>query len=286
MTMLRTMNYKLRTKHGLTLTEMTVVIASIVLLAAIGLPAVRVFIHSFESESGTKNMISAALSLARATAAEKQHYAGIRFQQDLSGSQYMVFIVHDFEKTGLNSGFRALEGLKPIKLPDSIGVMDLTVRTNHGTHWTAAEDLTCEPLKMSYLDDANPLNLGPDGKNKYVTDTCGFSIIFSLSGKMVIHDVRVRNRDGIYQPNNGGPANKRSIDDIFNSEYNIKNYGVGLFVQDDYAELGLGAESSRNSFIVYDKSQFNKLNASGRFNYLISLKPIYINPYTGTVISE
>ena len=272
-------------QSGLTLTEMTVVVASIALLVVIGLPAIRAFFRSFETEAGAKNMISAALASARAMAAEKQHYAGIRFQQDLSGSQYMVFIVHDFEKTGLNSGFRAIEGLKPIKLPDSIGVMDLTVRTNHGTHWTAAEDLTCEPLKMSYLDDANPLNLGPDGKNKYVTDTCGFSIIFSLSGKMVIHDVRVRNRDGIYQPNNS-VVGKVSMDDIFNSPINIIDNKTGMFIQDDYAELGLGAESSRNSFIIYDKSQFNKLNANGRFNYLISLKPIYINPYTGTVISE
>jgi len=281
------MNYKLRTKHGLTLTEMTLVIASIALLVAIGLPAIRAFFNSFETESSAKSAISSALASARAMAAEKQQYGyvGIRFQQDLAGSQYMVFIAHDFERTGLNPGFRAIEGLKPIKLLGNVGVMDLTVRTNHGTNWTSAEDPTCEPLKVAYLDDKNPANLGPDGRNKYVTDTCGFSIVFSRSGRLVIRDVRVRNRDGIYQPDNA-VATKTSMDDVFNSERNIINYGVGLLVQDDYAELGLGAEPSRNSFVIYDKTRFNRGNALERFNYISSLEPVYINPYTGTIISS
>ena len=271
-------------QSGLTLTEMAVVIATIALLAAFGLPAVRMLLESFESGSGAKSMISAALSSARAIAAKEQHYAGVRFQQDLAGNQYMVFIVHDFNKTGLNPGFRVVAGLKPIKLPENLGVMDLVVRINHGTHWTDAEDPRDEPLKVDYLDDTSPLNLGPDQRNKYITDTSSFSIVFSPSGKLVMRDVRVRNRDGIYQPDNG-VSGKVSMDDIFNSERNIRNYNVGLFIQDDYAEFGLGAESSRSRFIIYDKTQFDKLDARGRFNYLNSLEVIYINPYTGTIIT-
>ena len=98
-----------------------------------------------------------------------------------------------------------------------------------------------------------------------------------------MRDVRVRNRDGIYQPDNG-IANKASMDSIFNSPQNITTNVVGKFIQDDYAELGLGAESSRNSFVIYDKIRFDKLNAIERFNYLSSLEPVFINPYTGTII--
>ena len=90
----------MRTKteqSGFSLTEMVVVIAAMTILVAFGLPAVRALLHSFESQSGTKSTISAALATARAIAAKEQHYAGIRFQQDLDGNQYMVFIIHDFQ---------------------------------------------------------------------------------------------------------------------------------------------------------------------------------------------
>ena len=278
------MSDKAGTKRGLTLTEMTVVIAIISLLAAFGLPAMRVVLKSFESRTGGKSMISAALSSARAIAAKEQRYAGIRFQEDSAGKQYMVFIVHDFERTGLSPGFRAVEGLKPIKLPESLGVMDLIFRANHGTHWTAAEDALGQPLSVDFLDDTHPRNSGPDGKNRNITDTSSFSIVFSPSGKLIMRVVRVRNRDGIYQPNNG-IAGKISMDSIFNSVENITNHGIGTFVQDDYAELGLGAESSRNRFVIYDKMRFDTLDARERFNYLSSLELIYINPYTGRIIS-
>ncbi|MBL7143315.1 MAG: prepilin-type N-terminal cleavage/methylation domain-containing protein [Phycisphaerae bacterium] len=278
------MNYKPQTKTGFTLTEMVVVLATMSLLVAFGLPVMRMIRESFESKTGGKSMISAALSSARAIAAKEQHYAGIRFQRDSAGNQYMIFIIHDFEKTGLNPGFRAVQNLKPTKLPDSMGVMDSMVRINHGTNWTDAEKILDEPLNAAYFDNTNPQNLGPDQKNRYITDTSSFSIVFSPNGKLIMHNVRVRNRDGIYQPDNGRP-NKISMDSIFNSPQNITTHGVGKFIQDDYAELGLGAESSRNSFVIYDKIRFDKLNAIEKFNYLSSLEPVYINPYTGTIIS-
>lgn len=278
------MNYKPQTKTGFTLTEMVVVLATMSLLVAFGLPVMRMIRESFESKTGGKSMISAALSSARAIAAKEQHYAGIRFQRDSAGNQYMIFIIHDFEKTGLNPGFRAVQNLKPTKLPDSMGVMDSMVRINHGTNWTDAEKILDEPLNAAYFDNTNPQNLGPDQKNRYITDTSSFSIVFSPNGKLIMHNVRVRNRDGIYQPDNGLP-NKISMDSIFNSPQNITTHGVGKFIQDDYAELGLGAESSRNSFVIYDKIRFDKLNAIEKFNYLSSLEPVYINPYTGTIIS-
>ena len=276
-------------QSGLTLTEMTVVIAVIALLVRLGLPAVRTLFNSFESQSGARAMISAAMASARAIAAKEQRYAGVRFQKDLDGNQYMVFIVHDPARkpygTNLTNGFRAVEGVEPIKLPDSLGVMDLMVRINHNPGDYPARDTDDEQLKVEYLDDTNPLNLGPDGKNKYITDTCSFSILFSPSGKMVIHNVRVRNRDEIYQPDNSNPL-KISMDDIFNSPANMTNYGVGMFVQDDYAEFGLGEESSRSRFVIYDRTLFDKMNKVEGFDYLYGLEVIHINPYTGTMIEK
>ena len=260
---------------------MTVVIASIVLLAAIGLPAVRVFIHSFESESGTKSMISAAFASARAMAAEKHCYVGIRFQKaynlnapdpldPLTAPQYMIFIVHDPASepngTGLANGFRAVEGLKPIKLPDSVGVMDLRLRTNPDPKY--ADDVPID--KDTQIDQPSELR-----------DTTTFSIVFSPSGKLVTHEVRIRNKNG--------RVNDSSNDDVFNTAFNVETKKIAMFHQDDYPAMGLGQEYSRLSFIIYDAKKFKqvydrKQAYSGYLNTLLS-KAIYINPYTGTIIS-
>jgi type II secretory pathway pseudopilin PulG len=268
-----------RRQSGLTLAEMTVVIAIAALMVALTIPAANMLLNSFESESGAKSMISAALSSARAIAAKNQRYAGIRFQKRydpnnniLDTSQYIIFIVQD--PNIMAFGFKAVEGIQPIKLPDSIGVMDLRVRLNHGTNWQADHDTSDEPIQQTYLD--NPI---------YLNDTTAFSVVFSPSGKMVIHEVQVRNRNGIYQPNNSNPS-KVSSDDIFNSPSNITNYQVGMFVQDDYSPNGFGAEFSRNNFVIYDNRQFKQMNNAQRYNYLSGLKAVFINPYTGTIINE
>jgi len=271
------------TNKGLTLMEMTVVIAVMALLAVFGLPAIRALINSFESEAGAKAMISAALASARAIAAKEHHYAGIRFQKlydpndpdPLNAPQYMIFIVLEepSKMGGLTIGFRAVEGIKSIKLPDSFGVMDLMVRTNHGTTHQAAEDPDDQSIDTDSLIDGS----------EELRDTTSFSIIFSPFGKLVIQNVRVRNRDGDYRPINPDD----SMDDIFNSPVNIDIHNTGMFVQDDYAHLGLGEEPSRRSFIIYDKSEFDKVNENRRWSdYLKDLEVNYINPYTGTMIKK
>ena len=259
-------------QSGLTLPEMVVVIATIALLVGFGLPAIRALMNSFETQSGAKTLISTALASARAIAAKEQHYAGVRFQQDSAGIQYMVFIVHDFGKTGLAPGFRAVEGVKPIKLPETVSVVDMVYNP----------DLLTPPGDGIVDNDIEMNNVN------VLMDTMTFSIIFSPSGKLVIHDVRVRNRDGIYEPDNGNP-DKFSMDNIFNSPLNINNYGVGMFIQDDYPAMGLGAELSRNSFvIIYEKDKFEQARKKGAAwsGYLAQMAQdrIYINPYTGTMI--
>jgi prepilin-type N-terminal cleavage/methylation domain-containing protein len=257
---------------GLTLTEMVVVVSIIAVFTVLGLPAIRAFVRSVESGSSARAMISGALSSARAIAAKQQRYAGVRFQnkyqQDGKGCQYMIFIVQDPEIMAY--GFRAVEGLQPIKLPDSVGVMDLRIRTNLSDAGNPAD----QPIDIdSKIDDPEELR-----------DTTTFSIVFSPSGKLVIHDVRVRNRNGKANNDNS------SKDDIFNTKFNVEDEKIAMFYQDDYADLGLGQEPSRNSFIIYDKTVFEKLDPDSRYDdYLKELaakEVIYINPYTGTMINK
>ncbi len=261
-------------QSGLTLPELIVAIATIALLVGFGLPAIRALMNSFETQSGAKTLISTALASARAIAAKEQHYAGVRFQQDSAGNQYMVFIVHEEPRKmgGLTIGFRAIKGVKPIKLPEKVAIVDLAYNSG-----------LLNPSGNGIVDNDIELN-----DENVLTDTMTFSIIFSPAGKLVIHDVRVRNRDGIYLPDNGA-ADKVSMDDIFNSPVNINNYGVGVFIQDDYPAIGLDAELSRNSFvIIYEKDKFEQARGMGRAwsdcLAQIAAKRIYINPYTGTMI--
>ena len=231
------MNYELRTNKGLTLTEMTVVVAVAAMLTALSMPAVRTFFSSMATSGDTRALISASLASARAIAAKEQRYAGIRFQKaydpkgPLYAPQYMIFIVHDYDKTGLANGFRAVEGIQPIKLSDDVGVIDA------GTA----------------ISDPNTL-----------INATTFSIVFSPSGKLVIHPVRARNRDG--------QTGTLSQDDIFNTKANV-DAGIGMFYQDDPAS-GLYQESSRSNFVIYEKGKLNQL------------KQVYINPYTGTIVDN
>jgi hypothetical protein len=275
-------------QSGVTFMEMTVVIAVVALLVGISIPAVRALRGSFESEGGTKVMINAALSAARAIAAKEHNYAGVRFQtkyeQGNKASQYMVFIIHDFDNTGLKWGFRAVEGMEPIKLPDSIGVMDLRVRTDHRDNQWGAEESDDEAITMDYLDDTIAENIQISGTNRNIQDSSTFSIVFSPSGKIVIHDVRVRNRDGIYRPN---PLTKITKDDVFNGSEVVISHKNALLIQDDYANLGLGQEPSRRSFVIYDKNRFSQLlTAQQRYDYLMSLDVVYLNPHTGHMIKN
>lgn len=230
--------------------EMAVIIATIALLVALGLPAVRALVKSFETESSAKGMISMALASARAIAAKEQRYAGIRFQYRYQGTekaaQYMTFIVQDANLDDAFSisrsfnvayGFRAVKGLKPLKLPETVGVMEVV---------------------------RNPTEIDED---KEVIDKATFSVVFSSTGKLVIHDVQVlrRNPDDRVFNDPDCPAKPMFKDDFDNGPSFHK-------------------EASQSSFVIYDKTQFDKLAPGERFNYLRTLEVVYINPYTGTII--
>jgi Tfp pilus assembly protein PilE len=250
-------------QSGVTLAELTVVMAAVVVLAALSLPAVRAVMRSFESGSSTRAMISAALASARAIAAKEQSYVGIRFQKaynpdnpdPLKAPQYMIFIIHDKEATDLAYGFRAIEGLKPMKLPDSVGVMD----------WTMIQ----EAQEVSDPDVWEP------SVDEEVTDLTAFSIVFSPAGKLVTQDVRV--------------AAASATDDVFNTLSRITDPDnpAGIFVEDNAEWPTLVQEPSGKSFIIYDRREFAQAYKRGRgySDYLIRLAPIYINPYMGTLIS-
>jgi type II secretory pathway pseudopilin PulG len=281
------MSRRARRTTGLTLIEMTLVIATMALLVGFAVPAVRALRKSFQTQNGVRSMVEAALSSARAMAMSRQNYVGVRFQKLcvadsptdplnnlLNAPQYMIFIMHDEPaKSNLANGFRAVDGMAPIKLPETMGVMDLTGISKD-------MDATTGILYLGQLSNATT-----------------FSIIFSPSGKVIVHPVRVRNRNGIYRPNNAAGPLQTSNDDIFNSIENICGARRGMFLQDDYPwkgtagtlEMGLDEENSRTGFVIYELDSLRAAYTSQTpwSGYLSRLVPemLYVSPYTGNLIA-
>jgi prepilin-type N-terminal cleavage/methylation domain-containing protein len=282
-------------KTGFTLTELLVVMTIMLMLAVVAIPAAREILKSFESASNMRTVIDAALCNARAIAAREQCYAGVRFQHDLKGRQYMIFIVHDpaaaprqinlnrdpyVTGTGLTNGFRALEGRKPISLPENTGVMDLKVKTDYTV---PTPIITERDVEVVGNDAASDMNIDETAE---LMDTTTFSIVFSPAGKLVVHDVRVRNRTGRIDSDSDVGNFLYNPDDVFNTKGNVEN-GDAMFYQDDYVRFGLVEESSRNCFVLYDKREFDKVPVDKRWSeYLRGLDVIYINPHTGEIVNK
>lgn len=262
-------------QSALTLVEMLAVLAILSILFVIGLPAAKKILESFDSSANVRSVISAALGNARSVAMSEGVWAGLRFQQDKLGNQYMILIRYDYDATGLASGFRAVESRKPMKLPESIGVMDL--------YWYNSTKSREEPIADDSILD--PSKQGAVA----ITNTTTFSIIFSKEGRLVTHDVQVMVRDIRFVP--PPPMNyEPSQDDVFNTQLNVDaaaaaNPPKRIFYQDNYPALGLYKEPSRNSFIIYDKKKLAAVPAGKRWTqYLSSLPLEYVNPNTGELM--
>jgi type II secretory pathway pseudopilin PulG len=284
------MSLRARKTTGLTLVEMTLVIATIAIMAGLAVPAMRTLVRSFQSEGGVISMINASLNSARTMAVSRQRYVGVRFQKLCTSTdpadplkglmdapQYMIFIVHEETTNSFNleDGFRAMEGQEPIKLPGSMGIMEL--------NWITQDTEIDEPFELS--------------------DATTFSIVFSPAGKLVAHDVRVRNRDGVYRPDNTAGGLKVSMDDVFNSVENIcRPVRQGMFLQDDYSprkngsaatdslNYGLGEELTCTSFVLYETPQlrvvYDRKTAWTDYLSRLSTGAFYVSPYTGNLISS
>lgn len=266
-------------KTGFSLTEILVSMSIIGILAGIGLPAVKQVVKSFESASRLEGVVSAAMSNARAMAQARDQYIGIRFQQTPQGEQYMVFIEQDNDVgpghvlLQMNPGFRALKGKNPIRLPKRGAVMDLRIKNNYIDIEAYLTDRSVKVEDVFGVVDLVASNAGIDQEWELL-DAMTFSVVFSPQGKLVITNLRVAHSNS-----NGGEVFNRSTND-------------SMFIQDDIytvpdAVQGLQLEPSRNNFIIVDKNKFNSIPAGERYSrYLQYLKAVYINPYTGELISN
>lgn len=246
---------------GITLIELLVVVGAIGALVFLGVPSVKALLRSLETEAGTRSMINAALSSARAIALKEQRYAGLRFQKLydddlLEADQYMIFVLDAqvYDKANLERrDFFAVEGQQPIKVPESTLILDIS-------------------------------DIGSDadfGAPATLIDISTFSIIFTPSGHLIASEIRARNRDN--------ELTDVSSDDIFNTKANVLS-GRAMFCQDDYPEEGYWQEVSRTSVLICDAERFTTAYRAGTpwSTYLRDLMDTrrFVNRYTGRLIGE
>ncbi|MBM4104672.1 MAG: hypothetical protein FJ263_11630 [Planctomycetes bacterium] len=270
--------------RAVTLTELLVMMAVMVILLAVAAPVAQKLAQSLGSSGGARNIIDAALTSARAIAVREGQYAGVRFQQDSTGRQYLVFIVHDPDAspngTGYANGFRAVEGRKPTALPEGVGVTGYRVQKKYNNLSTDSDRIDDWDLK-----DVGKLNpLASDqylDSNVEMNDATTFSIVFSPSGKFVVHPVRI---------SNGSSTDKvfNFKDYVFNGSNSLTRFA--LLRQDESEESqqdGYQEEKSVPSFIIYEKKELAKKPANQRWSgYLSKLNTDYINPYTGELVRK
>ena len=300
------MNMRTKTKKsGITLIEAIAVVAAVALLTMLSLPAIRSLRKSLINEGAARGLINSTLASARAMAAEKKCDVGVRFQTAykfngntsdlgndttffahdvLNADQYMIFIMHDRKKgNDMNYVFRAVEGVKPIKLPDNFGVMDMRLRTHTGNTQNEAQTAGDVPIDSD----------GDIDEDRELQDSTTFAVIFSPSGKLVISEVRCRNQDGEYKT-----SSNNILDEIFNIDRFVEAFNVNgeyvknraMFFQDDYPPMGLGQEFSRRRFVIFErdkfKSAYEKVPRTAYTDYLKDLKQTYVNPYTGQLMKN
>jgi hypothetical protein len=242
------------------------------MLVALAIPAINAMQKSFASTGG-EGMISTALSTARTLAIREDKCAGVRFQKvydpadALKADQYMIFIIEG--GTTWTCGFSAMEGYKPIKLPENIGVVDKIVWPGRNSGDACGDPTTNTLLAITHLDDV-PANTALDGSNINITDISTFSIVFSPAGKLVSEQLRCGKGD-----------------DVFNTIANIIGVPAGRFAEDGEEAYGIGVEMSRREFYIYHRDKFDNLTTGQqRLDYLNGpeTKKCYINAYTGELI--
>jgi prepilin-type N-terminal cleavage/methylation domain-containing protein len=244
-------------RAGFSLTEVLTTIVIIVILTLVSLPAIDAFMDSMSSTGSVEAMVNAALSNARAMAITKQRYVGIRFQLAYNNSdpnnpfasdQYMTFIISEPGLMNI-SGFPVSYSYCAIK-----GFKPMKL-----------------PPNIAVMVDDIVSNADIDAPNE-IFDKTTFTIIFSPAGNLIIRPVVHVLREGL-------------TDEIFNASSTNP-----MFVDDYDNVLPFQSEPSRRSFVIYDKNEFKRAYEAGvpYSGYLQALmvKPICINPYTGTVISS
>jgi prepilin-type N-terminal cleavage/methylation domain-containing protein len=281
---------------GFTLVEMIVVIAIIVVLVALALPAVSTMWEE-RKFSAAQTTIQGMLMTARSRAVRASGVeSGMLFYVDQSGTQIIVPIEQGLEHSGdiaWENVFQVTTGRSYI-LPHPIRVVPRYVVEEH----------RADPEIFSEQELANEDFFEPPAKtDRAQRHRNFFTMVFSAEGQLLVHrDVLIKDDDA--DEDNLGDITGLTVGyDHDNHQATVEKY----YAQDDtvkdmrdeqvipflVTDGDRGSDSdvainfpSVDGLLVYDDSLFKSLGdiTQKRAYLLAGAQPFYINRYTGAVI--
>lgn len=241
-----------------TLIEMLIVVTIMAILLALSVPAVSSILRSHRW-TASENTVRGALSMARGYALQHQCYAGVRFQQDNEGRQYLVLI----ENVEAGNVFNAVPNVKPTVLPSGMGAITLDVE-NSG-------------FEDDYLD-------ADESDQWCLRGATTFCIVFSPTGQLVAKEVQIR---------------RRLLEDAtFNEIVEVDTGNAILYDDGWYAgptapQDWCGVEDSTTGLFLYEQALMDEVDVDSRWADYVSdygnaddVSRVVINAYTGGIIDE
>ncbi len=290
-----------RHSRAFTLVEMVIVVAVVMLLLAIVLPAGSMLWRE-RRIAEAQNTISGMLMTARAKAMENDFGdSGLFFYVDDAGVQRVVSIAQDASKAAdpltriawANVFNVTTERSYALPVPMRV-VPRYTVEDTRSNPTATPYDIFGEDGVELENNDFSVLPAGADQAQRHRNF---FTIIYSSDGQLrVRRDVLIRDADVDFDENPGGDMTGLSVKDVVNNYYGRDNVKIPLPINPGGTgeDIDLVSDStdtaidfpSVDGLLVYDESLFAVAGtAEQKRTYLLeAAQPFYIHRLTGTVI--
>ena len=298
---------KRRCQTGFTLIEMLVAISIIAIMISLIVPATNSMLRSHRKASA-KNLIRTALAQAQAYAVKERKYAGLRFQPDGDGRQYLVLV--EAKRVVITDGESAIPGAW-----DYYDLMDLYVPVDNVLPVALPVGIVVLNASYIYIDLEDPyIELTQD---EIIVDfeldsAATFCILYSPSGQLVKKQAQCgpRTDSTSFQLEYGQYAN---LNDTIFVGHGIAPPSEGLPLPGDLIclnNLPRPVKDSQTGLLLYERTILGELNPEDRFYYIFNVdelegntgedddengkvddyfnqvQPAKINVYTGKLIEE
>ncbi len=273
----------MRNRSGFSLVEILIVIALIVLLLAMALPAFN-FITGSHSTGGAENQISAMLARARTEAVGLQEPRGIMFYQDPVTQRVMIVLVKQVPT--------------PIPAPGGLTV-DYYIDTLDEDHIALPRGVAVEVIRSGTTYDAKGVQNsdGFTGFNQFDTDhnnspdtiAVGGFIMFDAFGRLasVRCGLAMKDNYGTMTAMNKLIALKNpdgTIPQLPHYQPLLRDSGVGVLIFDEDNYKGAMGQDALQD-LTYQGIPYTAAQEGTREKWIQdNAEPVLVNRYNGTLV--